>query len=255
MTILQSKKCNPFADSLGANKQDAISIIDKLISVSSKEASGHIKLQTHKHTFTCFKKIVANRAQKCRFEAPFMPCRSTIILIPMEKTEPQFAKHSTHYKRIRANLETTDYEDMDSFYNKNQITSDQHYEQILRAGITRSKVFLKRKTLEKWHNAFNPFIFHTLQSNTDFQFILDEYSCAAYVVEYVNKTNRGISNLQRHIIKIMDEHPEFDIVEITRKMSVDLLNTVEVTSQEAAWYLLREPMSNSSSIVAYIPTV
>ncbi|XP_044588824.1 ATP-dependent DNA helicase PIF1-like [Cotesia glomerata] len=87
------------------------------------------------------------------------------------------------------------------------------------------------------------------------QFIIEEYSCAAYVVEYVNKTNRGISNLQRQIHEIMDENPEFDIVEITRKMSVNMLNTVELTSQEAAWYLLREPMSRSSVSIVYIPTV
>lgn len=48
----------------------------------------------------------------------------------------------------------------------------------------------------------------------DFQFITEEYSCGAYVVEYVSKTNRGVSNLQRKIIEVMDEHPEFDIVEI-----------------------------------------
>ncbi|GFR07896.1 ATP-dependent DNA helicase [Trichonephila clavata] len=87
------------------------------------------------------------------------------------------------------------------------------------------------------------------------QFITEEYSCAAYVVKYVNKANRGISNLQRQIIKIMDEHSSFDIVEITRKMSIDMLNTVEITSQEAAWYLLREPMSKSSIQIVYIPTV
>ncbi|XP_071578498.1 uncharacterized protein [Temnothorax nylanderi] len=287
MTILQSKKYNPFgehhvvhyfkriefqhrgsphahillwldnapSDALGANKQDAITLIDKIISVSTKEPSGNIKLQTHKHTFTCYKKIVANRAQKCRFEAPFMPCRSTTILTPMAKTDPGFAKYAARYTSIRVNLENRDYSDMDAFYRDNQIVSDQHYIDILRAGITRPRVFLKREPSEKWHNAFNPFIFNILQSNTDIQFILEEYSCAAYVVEYINKTNRGISNLQRQIIQIMDEHPEFDIVEITRKMSVDMLNTVEITSQEAAWYLLREPMSKSSSVIVYIPTV
>lgn len=51
-----------------------------------------------------------------------------------------------------------------------------------------------------------------VNSNTDFQFITEEYSCAAYVVEYVNKTNRGVNNLQRKIIETMDQHPEFDIV-------------------------------------------
>ncbi len=50
------------------------------------------------------------------------------------------------------------------------------------------------------------------------------------ICEYVNKTNRGISNLQRKIIEVMNENPEFDIVEIARKMSVDMLNTIEMSS-------------------------
>jgi len=89
----------------------------------------------------------------------------------------------------------------------------------------------------------------------DIQLITEEYSCAQYVVDYVNKTNRGISNLQRRIIETINEHPEFDIVEITRKISVDTINNVEMTSQEAARFLLRQPMSKSSVVVAYIPTI
>lgn len=76
-----------------------------------------------------------------------------------------------------------------------------------------------------------------------------------YAVEYVNKTNRGISNLQRKIIDLVDEHPEVDLTDITRKLSVDMLNSIEMSSQEAAWYLLRQPMSHSSVSVIYIPTV
>ncbi|GFT20198.1 helitron_like_N domain-containing protein [Trichonephila clavipes] len=133
--------------------------------------------------------------------------------------------------------------------------SDEEYVNVIRAGINRPKVFPKRQPHEKWHNPFNPFIMNIVQSNTDFQFITEEYSCAAYVVEYINKTNRGVSNLQRKIIEVMDEHPEFDIFEITRNISINLLNHTEITSQEAAWYLLREPMSKSSTIIVYIPSV
>lgn len=43
-------------DILGQEQQKAIEMIDSLISVSSSEASGNIKLVTHKHTFTCYKK-------------------------------------------------------------------------------------------------------------------------------------------------------------------------------------------------------
>ncbi|GFW21552.1 ATP-dependent DNA helicase [Trichonephila clavipes] len=53
----------------------------------------------------------------------------------------------------------------------------------------------------------------------------------------------------------MDEHPEFDVVEITRKLGVEMLNSVEISNQEAAWYLLRQPMSKSSSAIVYIPTM
>ncbi|XP_049305794.1 uncharacterized protein LOC105227464 isoform X10 [Bactrocera dorsalis] len=237
------------------NNSEVIHLIDSLVSVSASQASGNIKLQTHKHTFTCYKKIVANKPQKCRFEAPFMPCRNTLNLTPMQKTDEHFQRYAKKYAEIISNLESTDYDNIDDFYEKNNIQSDDEYGNILRAGITRPKIFYKRSPTEKWHNPFNPFVFNILRSNMDFQIITEEYSCAAYVVEYVNKTNRGVSNLQRKIIEIMNEHPEFDIVDITRKMSVDILNSVEMSSQEAAWYLLREPMSKSSVVVIYINTV
>ena len=126
---------------------------------------------------------------------------------------------------------------------------------MLRYGISKPKIFYKRHPSEKWHNTFNTFIFNVLKSNVDFQIITEEYSCAEYVVQYLNKTNRGLSNLQRKIIEVMNENPEFDVVEITRKMSVDMLNTIEMSSQEAAWYLLRLPMSISSVAVQYLTFV
>ncbi|CAH2100599.1 unnamed protein product [Euphydryas editha] len=237
------------------NNSEVIKLIDSLVSVSASQASGNIKLQTHKHTFTCYNKIVANKPQKCRCEAPFMPCRKTLILTPMQKTDEHFQQYAKRYAEIRSNLESTDYNNIDDFYTKNNIQSDDEYRNILRAGITRPKIFYKRSPTEKWHNPFNPFVFNILRSNMDFQIITDEYSCAAYVVEYVNKTNRGVSDLQRKIIEVMNEHPEFDIVDITKKMSVDMSNSVEMSSQEAAWYLLREPMSKSSVDIIYINTV
>ncbi|GFW98360.1 ATP-dependent DNA helicase [Trichonephila clavipes] len=129
-------------DAMGNDKIDAITLIDNLISVSSEEASGNIKLQTHKHTFTCYKRIGANGPQKCRFEAPFMPSRSTIILSPMQKEEPGFRDYFNQYKSIRVKLENKDYLDMDDFYKDNNILSDDHYHNILRAGINRPRVFL-----------------------------------------------------------------------------------------------------------------
>lgn len=152
-----------------------------------------------------------------------------MILTLMKKTDPNFQEYSKRYATIRMNLESSEYSSFDDYYENNNIRSDEEYKNIIKSGITRPRIFYKRHPSEKLHNKFNPFVFYISKSNMDFQIITEEYSCDAYVVEYVNKTNRGISNLQRNIIKIMSEHPEFDIVEITRKMSVEMFNSVEMT--------------------------
>ncbi|CAF4915856.1 unnamed protein product [Pieris macdunnoughi] len=242
-------------DALNRDYNEAIDLIDFLISVSAAEASGDIRLQTHKNTSTCYKGIASRRQQKCGFDAPFMPVKKTMILTPMPDTENGFQQYKAKYNSIQKNLEKYEYNGFQSFYDEHNIASDDEYVNIIRAGINRPQVFPKREPCEKWNNPFNPFIFNVVRSNTDFQFIPEEYSCAAYVAEYVNKTNRGVSNLQRHIIEIMDEHPEFNLYDITKNISINLLNHTEMTSQEAAWYLLREPLSKSSTVIVYIPTI
>ena len=243
-----------------SNDEDVIKMIDELVSVSELEASGNIKLVTLKHSFTCYKNMDPNKQDNCRFGAPFMPTKKTITLLPMKDSdtnvpESTFKTYKERYKIVRSNLEKCDYDNFDHFYAHNNIVSDEQYYDIIRAGIKRPKLFYKRTPAQKWHNPFNPFVFHLLKSNMDFQIIQDEYACATYVVEYVNKHNRGISNLQRQIIQIMDENPEFDNVDITKKMSVDQLHCVERPAQEAAWYLLREPMAKSLIATVYIPTI
>lgn len=102
-------------------------MIDSLVSVSTSEASGNIKLLTHKHTFTCYKKIKSTSVQKCRFEAPFMPCKSTMILISMEKTDPLYKLHLKRYNEIRINLESNDCDSIDDYYESNNLRSDKEY--------------------------------------------------------------------------------------------------------------------------------
>lgn len=233
----------------------AIELIDTLISVATSEASGNIKLQSHKHNFTCYKKITSKKAQNCRIDVPFMPSKNTMILTPMKNSEDGFATYKEKYNAIRKSIENCEYNDFETFYEDNNIQTDEEYNNILRAGINKPRVFVKRQLHEIWHSPFNQFLLNVVKSNTDFQFITEEYSCAAYVVEYVNKTDRGVSNLQRNIIEIMNEHPEFDIVEITKNININILNHTEITSVQAAWYLLREPMSETSTVIVYIPTV
>jgi hypothetical protein len=66
------------------------------------------------------------------------------------------------------------------------------------------------------------------------------------VVEYVNKTNRGIRNLHRELTKLQNEYLDQDYTSLLKGVSLRLLNNVEMSSQEAVSHLLRQPMSEVS---------
>lgn len=129
-----------------------------------------------------------------------MSVKTTMILMPTPDTEDCFQQYKVKYNAIQKKLENYEYNSFQSFYNKNDIASDEEYVNIIRAGINRPRVFPKRKPCKKWHNLLNPLIFIVVRSNIDFQFITEQYSCAAYVIEYLYKTNSSVSNLQRQII-------------------------------------------------------
>jgi hypothetical protein len=172
----------------------------------------------------------------------------------MSKDDGRRSAYQQKAAKLRKLLEEKYYDTLDEFYVDNKVTKAQYLD-IIRSTLRRPTLMFKRNFTEIYTNTFNPWIAKTLGSNTDLQFILKEYSCAAYVVEYVNKSNRGISHLHRELMKLHDEHPEKEYLQLLKALSLKLLNTVEMSSQEAAWYLLRQKMSTAIRDIAYIPTV
>lgn len=66
---------------------------------------------------------------------------------------------------------------------------------IVRASMRRPTVLFERALSDIRTNTFNSWIANGLKSNMDLQFILEAYSSAPHVVEYIDRTNRGMSNL------------------------------------------------------------
>jgi hypothetical protein len=155
---------------------------------------------------------------------------------------------------VREALDNKTYGSIDAFLKYNGL-SYERYLNLIRAKPKRPSVLFKRTMQQIFTNTFNPWIANVLNSNTDLQFILDEQSCAEYVVEYVNKSNKGISNLHRELLKLHEEHLDCDYSKLLTKVNAKMLNAVETSAQEAACYLLRMPMSVCSRIVYFIPNV
>ncbi|XP_062713898.1 uncharacterized protein LOC115261586 [Aedes albopictus] len=237
-------------EAIGENMPGTVQLISDLCSVSVGDLPETYGYQVHKHTFTCFKK----NDNHCRFNIPYWPMDQTRILIPIAADDSRRDQLSRKARKMRDALETKAYDTMEAFLSDCNCTFD-GYLDVIRATIRRPTVLFRRCMTELWTNPFNPWIASHLGSNMDLQFILDEYSCAAYVVEYVNKTNRGVSCLQRDLIKLQEEFPDQDYTALLKKISIKMLNSVEMSAQEAAWYLLRQPMSEASRATQFIPTM
>lgn len=174
----------------------------------------------------------------------------TRILIPITAGDGRLDQLSRLATKMRETLETKSFDTLEAFLADCNCTYD-YYLDMIRASIRRPTIMLKRSMTQLWTNSFNPWIAKILHSNMDLQFVLEEFSCAAYVVEYVNKTNRGISSLHRELIKLQEEHPDQDYNGLLKKVSIKMLNSVEMSAQEGAWYLLRQPMSEASRKVLF----
>lgn len=109
----------------------------------------------------------------------------------------------------------------------------EYYLDVIKALLRRATVVRKRNMKELWTNTFNPWIASVQNSDMDLQFIIDEYSCAAYVVEYVNKSNSGVSHLQT-TCGTLERTYRTRFHWLLKKVCINMLNTVEISYQEGA---------------------
>lgn len=87
----------------------------------------------------------------------------------------------------------------------------------------------------------------------DIQFILDPFACAVYIVDYINKADRGMSRLLREALHEARKGNK-SIKESLRSVSNVFLNSSEISAQEAIYVLAGLPLSRASEAEIYINT-
>ncbi|XP_076461676.1 uncharacterized protein LOC143294132 [Babylonia areolata] len=130
---------------------------------------------------------------------------------------------------------------------------ENQYVLAIRSDLDRTKVFLQRTPSESRMNSRNDAISQVWMANTDVQFILDEYACAVYIVTYISKSQRGMSDMLRDAA---DEakHGNHSVREQVRHIANKFLNHCEVSAQEAVYLLLQLPMCRSTRDVVFVNT-
>ncbi|CAC5368407.1 unnamed protein product [Mytilus coruscus] len=71
------------------------------------------------------------------------------------------------------------------------------YLKAIRSNLSGPKVFLKRKPSEVRVNGYIKTVLVAWQANHDLQFVIDAFACAAFIVSYISKSQKGMSALLR----------------------------------------------------------
>ena len=74
---------------------------------------------------------------------------------------------------------------------------EQNYLLAVRSSLKAPTIFLKRKPSELRINNYNPACLSTWRANMDVEFLLDVYACAVFIVSYISKAQKGMSDLLR----------------------------------------------------------
>ncbi|XP_062569080.1 uncharacterized protein LOC134231172 [Saccostrea cucullata] len=231
------------------NEQVIVNYVDNYLKCEKNEEDDLTDLQVHKHSQTCKKRGKA----VCRFGFPLPPLEETLILEPLECDVDKYKKmYDDIQKQLNDMKNGCDlpYKELLSTVLK---ISEEDYIKSIRSSLRGPKVFLKRSPCDMRVNSYNSVVLDAWKANIDIQYILDPYACAMYIVSYISKSQRGMSDLLNRAAKEAREG-NLDIKRQVRHIGNHFLNSVEVGAQEAAYLVLQMPMTKASRDVVFINT-
>ena len=171
--------------------------------------------------------------------------RSTKILYPLEEnTSPILVKSSKElWKKIENTLNDLK-EGKDISFDellKEFDVSERQYILAIRSSLNCPTIFLKRSSNELRINNYNPTCLLAWRANMDIQYVLDVYACAMYIVSYISKAQKRMSELLRRAVAEAKEG-NTNIKQQVRDIGNKFLNSVEISAQEAVYVALQLPM-------------
>ena len=212
--------------------EDVTSFIDEIITCKKPDSDPELQFlvnrQIHRHCQTCRKKSKA----ECRFNFPQPPMKSTSILYPLDNmSDTDIRKHKDNWRNITKRLnDMKEGEDMtfDQLLVSLNIT-EQKYILAIRSSLNSPTIFLKREPNELRVNNYNSACLSAWRANMDIQFVLDVYACAMYIVSYISKAQKGMSQLLQ---RACDEAREGNssIKQQVRNIGNKFLNSVEISA-------------------------
>ena len=232
---------------------EVINFIDQMITCSKEALSELVVRQCHSHSKTCKKK----NEMLCRFNFPQPPMRRTTILYPLDDDVSTYEKKKLKAEFIKLNEQLNNMKEGEDISIEDLLGKlglpRERYILALRSSLATATIFLKRNPNELRINNYNKSCLLAWRANMDIQYVLDVYACAMYIVSYISKAQRGMSELSRVACE-ETKRGNSPVKQQVRDIGNKFLNAVEISAQEAVYLALQLPMRRSSREVIFIPS-
>ena len=180
---------------------------------------------------------------------------STKILYPLDidMDDNEVDQHKDTWKFIKKHLNDMK-EGEDITFDQllvNLKLTEQNYLLAVQSSLKTPK--RKRKPNELRINNYNAACLSAWRANMDIQFVLDVYACAIYIVSYIPKAQKGMSELLRTACEEA-KRGNSSVKQQVRDIGNRFFNNIEISAQEAVYIVLQLPMRKSSRQVVFINT-
>ena len=230
-----------------------------------------VQIHSKSHSKSCKK-----GSKECRFNFPRPPSAGTFICHPeqenIKSVEPNMSEEEFN-EVIRHNVQETKRKDLakellskiwnlikepdskelstQQLFEKLGITQEQ-FEEANKTLSKSTSVVLKRNPNEAWVNQYNRELLSCWNANMDIQFVTDAYACVVYIVSYISKAEKEISQIldctQREA-----RDGNLEAKAAMKKLGAAYLHNREVSAQEAAFRVCSMQLKGCSRKVQFIP--
>ncbi|XP_051816503.1 uncharacterized protein LOC127537664 [Acanthochromis polyacanthus] len=230
-----------------------------------------VQVHSKSHSFSCKKGNVV-----CRFGFPKLPFDNTWITNPceceveMEEEEEEEEEVVRQARRERIQRQQQDakeklqhlrqllmdpkasFKDLSDLLQRCNLERD-IYMNCAEKLTSGSVVMLKRHPNDCWVNAYNPDLLRAWNANMDIQYVLDEYSCAMYMMSYMTKPEHEMTEFLKSVVKTARESDLNQQQEMRRIMQAYAKHR-EVSAQEAVARTCSLPLKKCSRSVIFLST-
>ena len=202
-----------------------------------------LKLQIHKHSAYC------RRDGRCRFGIPAAP--SPVALIsgkPVENSSKKVKEATSLLQEVMKVVICFPDIPLEHALTMAKVEYDAYLD-ALAVSCNAHHIVLRREPNDCFVNPYNPDILLNWEANMDIQYVLDAYSCIMYLVSYVLKDERALSDLLRRASK------ENQNESIRKQMDIignKFLGTREMPIQKAIMMELSIPIFEKSRQCVFV---